>query len=62
MDAEEKTRRVHGAAYERGGRRCLSCAAAFTLARECGMTVKEIGEICNRDGIKIVACQLGCFS
>jgi hypothetical protein len=39
----------------------LACAAAFELARKNGVSPKEIGDACNRVGVKIAACQLGCF-
>jgi hypothetical protein len=39
----------------------LPCAIAFQIAKEMKVSIKEIGEICNRQGIKIRSCQLGCF-
>lgn len=39
----------------------LSCEKAHALARERNVTLREIGVICNELGIKITACQLGCF-
>jgi hypothetical protein len=39
----------------------LACAVAFELARKNGVSPKEIGDAANRVGVKIVACQLGCF-
>ena len=39
----------------------LPCAAAFKIARQLNVTTKEIGEACNRLGVKISSCQLGCF-
>ena len=39
----------------------LPCAAAFELARKNGVSPKEIGDAANRVGVKIAACQLGCF-
>lgn len=44
-----------------GGRKVLTCKAALKLAEELGVTPKTIGGICDRTGIKIRGCQLGCF-
>lgn len=46
---------------EREGRATLGCPEAFDLAERFQVEVPEIGEICNREDIKIVRCQLGCF-
>ena len=61
MDEGEKRKIVRDAAVGRDGRLRLACAAAFRLSRETGLSIKEIGNICEQDGIKITACQLGCF-
>jgi hypothetical protein len=39
----------------------LPCAVAFQIAKELKVTPKEIGDACNRLGIKVRSCQLGCF-
>ncbi len=39
----------------------LPCATAFQIAKELKVSTKEIGEACNRKGIKVRSCQLGCF-
>jgi len=39
----------------------LSCAEAFKLANELGVSVRKIGEACDAACIKIAGCQLGCF-
>lgn len=39
----------------------LPCAKAFQLSKELGVPLKEIGELCNAEGIRIKNCQLGCF-
>jgi len=61
MEDETLDRRVAEAAFEEDGRKKLTCAAAFRLAAEHGVQVREIGKACNRTGIKIARCQLGCF-
>lgn len=39
----------------------LACAAALKLAKELKISPKRIGQAANELGIKIRACQLGCF-
>jgi hypothetical protein len=39
----------------------ITCAAAFRLAEELGLSRKDLGELLNELKIKIVQCQLGCF-
>lgn len=43
------------------GKRKLSCGRAFQIAGQHGLTLREIGDACNAEGIKIISCQLGCF-
>jgi len=43
------------------GRKKLTCAEAFELARQFKVGIIEIGRICNQNSIKIHKCQLGCF-
>ena len=43
------------------GKRTISCAAAFRLAEQGELTVREIGAYCTETDIKIISCQLGCF-
>lgn len=39
----------------------ITCTAARGLAAELEVPVRLIGQACNELGIKIVACELGCF-
>lgn len=39
----------------------LACATALKLAEELKVSPKRIGQAANELGIKIRACQLGCF-
>jgi hypothetical protein len=39
----------------------ISCAAARQLAEEMGMPARAVGQLCDALGIKITACDLGCF-
>ncbi len=57
MDKKEVEKVIFDAAEN--GR--LSCSKAHELAEEFGIPLEEIGAAANRLGIKIFACQLGCF-
>lgn len=46
---------------EAAGNDRLSCEKAHELSRELKVSLGEIGALCNELGIKIAACQLGCF-
>jgi hypothetical protein len=39
----------------------IPCNEALALAERLGVDTRELGEAANQRGIKIVACQLGCF-
>jgi len=39
----------------------LACPAALALASRFGLSPREVGRACDRLGIKISDCQLGCF-
>ncbi len=39
----------------------LSCEKAHELSSTLGVSLQEIGALCNELHIKISACQLGCF-
>jgi len=52
---------VLGRASQVKGRKMLTCAEAFELARQFQAEIIEIGRICNQHNIKICKCQLGCF-
>ncbi len=55
-------RAVLEAAAEHDGKRVLSCARAFEIHRQHQIALRDIGKICNENGIKIRQCQLGCFA
>ena len=44
------------------GRKQLTCAEAFELARKHEAKIIEVGNICNQHDIRICKCQLGCFA
>jgi len=49
------------AAREIEGRKRLTCAEAFALARRLDVPISRIGRVCDDNNIKISNCQLGCF-
>lgn len=42
-------------------RKFIKCANAFKAAEEIGISVGEVGKLCNNNKIKMMGCQLGCF-
>ncbi|MHB8066803.1 MAG: hypothetical protein ACYDIC_02770 [Desulfobaccales bacterium] len=57
MGQEEIKARIKAAAAE--GK--ITCPAAMSLAKELGISRKQMGELLNELRIKIAQCQLGCF-
>ncbi|MEW6428806.1 MAG: hypothetical protein AB1568_12320 [Thermodesulfobacteriota bacterium] len=39
----------------------IACAAAQAIARELGISPREVGEVADAEGLRISKCQLGCF-
>jgi hypothetical protein len=39
----------------------IKCPEAFVIAEKYGISKTEISRYCNQKGVKIRACQLGCF-
>ncbi len=58
---QELTDAVLSRAQESDGKKKLTCAEAFELARQLKVEIPEIGRICNQHNIRICKCQLGCF-
>lgn len=54
---DEQKREIREAAVD--GK--LACARAFQLSVELDLSLREIGQFCNEEGIKVAHCQLGCF-
>jgi hypothetical protein len=44
-----------------GEQKHLPCHEAFRIASDLEVPIEQVGQACNDIGIKIVACQLGCF-
>lgn len=60
MDEQKKQELIEALRREaKEGR--ISCAAAFRLTEELGVSRREVGQMCDELKIKIVSCQLGCF-
>ena len=57
----ENEKMILNAAVLRDGKKTLACAQALKLSQESKISLQEIGETCNRHGIKIISCELGCF-
>ena len=50
------------AAFEKEGITTdIKCPEAFAIADKYGVSKTEIARYCNTHGVKIRACQLGCF-
>ncbi len=49
-------------AQSREGKSTLACVDAFAIAARFAMPIETFGQLCNERGIRIVQCQLGCFS
>lgn len=58
----DKERAIMDAVVLREDKKVITCLVAVRLSREHDMSLKEIGDVCNRLGIKIRECQLGCFA
>ncbi len=52
---------VKKAAVGEAGEKKISCKRLFTIAEETGTKHSVLGKTCDREGIRITACQLGCF-
>jgi hypothetical protein len=57
----DKEKIIVDSAVLQDGKKKLSCPQAFKISKEHGISLKEIGDICNKNNIKIHSCQLGCF-
>ncbi len=55
---EEKIRSI----FEREGiEKEITCPEAFAISEKYGVSKTDIARFCNTHGVKIRACQLGCF-
>lgn len=56
-----KQKEIHERVLYEAEKLKLSCSKAFIIASEVDCPVSEVGKICNKVGVKIFGCQLGCF-
>ena len=61
MEPGEKKKLVLSSTVDVEGRMTLPCEKALRMSRENDISLKEIGEICDAEKVKITDCQLGCF-
>jgi hypothetical protein len=61
MTDEELTALIRHETARTDGRVELRCEIALALAARSGRAPGEIGKLCDDNGIRICACQLGCF-
>jgi|GEM_PF-2311851 len=55
-----KTELLKNARLSRG-KKTISCREAFRLAGKLKISTARIGQMCNKEKIKVIGCQLGCF-
>lgn len=61
MERKRSLEAVLAACRTSGGKKRITCAAALKTAARHGIPLRTLGRLCDRNGIKIKACQLGCF-
>ena len=61
MIAKELIKKIEKSVVESDGKKKFYCTKAFELAKEYGVELKDIGQYCNDNNIRIAKCQLGCF-
>jgi len=61
MNSAQVEEAVLAVARREDGQKQLSCARAHVLAEDLVVTLREIGDYCQTNDIKITDCQLGCF-
>lgn len=57
----EKRERARELIRERAKGGKISCPVALKIAQEVGLPSREVGELLDEMGIKVVECQLGLF-
>ena len=58
---EDIARALRDKAHREGEKLKIPCEAAHSIADGFGVPRREIGAVCEEEGIRICACQLGCF-
>jgi len=49
------------ATVQRDGKPIITCKKVLRLAEQFNVTPRRVGNLCDRENIKIRQCQLGCF-
>jgi len=53
--------KIRSAFKEEGIDKEIKCPEAFVISEKYGISKTDIAQFCNTYGVKIRACQLGCF-
>lgn len=53
--------KIRSAFEKEGIDKDIQCPEAFAIAEKYGISKTDIARFCNENGVKIRACQLGCF-
>ena len=61
MNEEEIKKALMDKIDVKSGKLFIECTTTIEIAEKLSVTPIEVGKICNKMGIKIVNCQLGCF-
>jgi hypothetical protein len=61
FDDGDRERRVMEAVRQAAEDGRMGCARALDLAKRLEVPPALVGRVCDRLGIKIASCQLGCF-
>lgn len=59
--SEEQRAKVAEELRRRSRQGRITCRAAFEVADLLGVSKRLVGQVADEEGVKIVACQLGCF-
>lgn len=54
-------KKIHEVFEKEGIETQIKCPEAFAISEKYGISKTDISRYCNSNGIKIRACQLGCF-
>jgi hypothetical protein len=52
---------IRSVVKDEGGEKETKCSEAFAIPQKYGISETDIAWYCNTHGVKIRACQLGCF-
>lgn len=61
MDIVDRKEKIRSSLRERSADGKVSCHVARKIAEDLSVPYREVGEAADEAGIKIIACELGCF-